>query len=251
MPGPCSSRAPVTAPANGRRPVPPVSDRHSQEQHEPAEEFGELLKYTLAGFTGGLLLAGFLDHLGLQRSGLGQWAVRTLSGEGESLFEGAYALRRRLALSGGSMAEAYGWGKVLGMAAPWAIDGISRLLGVDVYGIGGFYIPYFYALSDQIGANVSGLVFLRRRQGSWRSALGAYARHPVMPASLLVVLVVPLALVAARRLGFRPTTQLVTAAETIAANLCWLPPLVGWLSERRARLRGAAPRPDRGWPDGL
>jgi hypothetical protein len=208
-----------------------------EAEHEPAEEFGELLRYTLAGFAGGLLLAGLLDHLGLQRSGLGQWAVRTLSGEGESLFEGAYALRRRLARSRGSMAEAYGWGKVLGMAVPWAVDGISRLLGVNVYGIEGFYIPYFYALSDQIGANVSGLVFLRRQRGSWRSALRAYVRHPVMMASLVVVLAVPFALLAARLLGFRPATQLLTAAETIAADLCWLPPLVGWWSERRARLR--------------
>lgn len=205
----------------------------AEGEHE--EEFGELLKYTAAGFGGGLLLAGALDYLGRQRSGLGQWAVRTLSGEGESLFEGVYALGRRLAASSGSMAEAYGWGKLLGMATPWAIDAMSRLLGVDVYGVQGFYLPYFYALSDQIGANVSGLVFLRRRQGSWKSAARAYVRHPVMLASLLVVVAVPAALAAGRLLGFSPTTQLLTAAETIAANLCWLPPLVGWLGERRAR----------------
>jgi hypothetical protein len=209
----------------------------SEPEHEPVEEFGELLRYTLAGFAGGLLLAGVLDNLGLQRNGLGQWAVRTLSGEGESLFEGAYALRRRLARSRGSMAEAYGWGKILGVGVPWAVDAISRLLGVNVYGVAGFYIPYVYALSDQIGANVSGLVFLRRREGSWRSALRAYVRHPVMMTSLVVVLGVPVALLAARLLGFRPTTQLLTAAETIAADLCWLPPLVGWWSERRARRR--------------
>jgi len=47
---------------------------------EEPEEFGELLKYTAAGFGGGLLLAGAFDSLGLQRSGLAQWAVRTLSG---------------------------------------------------------------------------------------------------------------------------------------------------------------------------
>ena len=203
------------------------------EEHE--EEFGELLKYTAAGFGGGLLLAGALDALGLQRSGLAQWAVRTLSGEGESLFEGLFALRRRLAGERGSMAEAYGWGKLLGMVAPWAIDGVSRWLGVDVYGPQGFYLPYFYALSDQIGANVSGLLFLRRKQGSWSSAARAYVRHPVMLASLLVVVAVPFALAVARLVGFSPTTQLLTAAETIAANLCWVPPLVGWLGERRAR----------------
>jgi len=202
-------------------------------EHE--EEFGELLKYTAAGFGGGLLLAGALDSLGLQRSGLAQWAVRTLSGEGESLFEGLFALRRRLAGKRGSMAEAYGWGKLLGMAAPWAVDGISRWLGVDVYGVQGFYLPYFYALSDQIGASVSGLLFLRRKQGSWSSAARAYVRHPVMLASLLVVVAVPFALAVARLVGFSPTTQLLTAAETIAANLCWVPPLVGWLGERRGR----------------
>jgi hypothetical protein len=203
------------------------------EEHE--EEFGELLKYTAAGFGGGLLLAGAFDSLGLQRSGLAQWAVRTLSGEGESLFEGLFALRRRLAGKRGSMAEAYGWGKLLGMVAPWAIDGASRVLGVDVYGVQGFYLPYFYALSDQIGASVSGLLFLRRKQGSWSSAARAYVRHPVMLASLLVVVAVPFALAVARLVGFSPTTQLLTAAETIAANLCWVPPLVGWLGERRRR----------------
>jgi len=202
---------------------------------EHGEEFGELLKYTAAGFGGGLLLAGALDSLGLQRSGLAQWAVRTLSGEGESLFEGLFALRRRLGRSGGSMAEAYGWGKLVGMMAPWTVDGISRWLGVDVYGVQGFYLPYLYAMSDQIGANVSGWVFLRRRQGSWTSAACAYVRHPVMLASLVVVAAVPFALAVARLLGFSPTTQLLTAAETIGANLCWVPPLVGWLGERRGR----------------
>jgi len=203
--------------------------------HHDGGEFGELLRYTLAGFSGGLLLAGALDWLGLQRSALGQWGVRTLAGEGESLLEGLYAFRKRLGGSAGSMAEAYGFGKLAGMAAPWAIDWATRLVGVDAYGIGAFYVPYFYALGDQIGANLSGLLFLRRRQGSWPSAFSAYARDAVMLTSLLVVLIVPLALAGARLLGFSPTTQLRTAGETIAANLCWLPPLVGWLGERRRR----------------
>jgi len=47
-----------------------------------------------------------------------------------------------------------------------------------------------------------------------------------------VILAVPAALLAARLLGFSPSTQVLTAAETIAANLCWLPPLVGWISEQ-------------------
>jgi hypothetical protein len=203
-------------------------------QEEPEKEkFGELLKFTATGFLGGFLIGALLDALGFQRSPVGQWIVRTLSGEGESIFEGIYALRRRLTRAGATMAEAYGWGKLVGMAAPWIIDWGSRLLGVNVYGVEGFYIPYFYALSDQIGANVSGLIFLRRKELSWAQAIKRYFRHPVMLASLLIILTVPLGLLIARLLGFSPTTQTYTALETIAANLCWLPPLVGWLKERK------------------
>lgn len=173
-----------------------------------------------------------LDHLGLQRSAPGQWIVRTFAGEGESIFEGLYAIRQRLRKTAGSMAEAYGWGKLLGMTPPWIIDWGSRLAGMDVYGVGGFYIPYFYALSDQIGANVSGLIFLRRKEGSWRKALAMYLRDSVMMTSLAVILIVLLGLLSARMAGFSPTTQIYTALETIVANLCWLPPLVGWLRER-------------------
>jgi len=176
-----------------------------------------------------------LDGLGLQRSGAGQWVVRTISGEGESILEGIYALRRRLAGAAGSLAEAYGWGKLAGMAFPWLIDGASRFAGIDIYGVEGFYIPYFYALSDQIGANVSGYVFLRRREGCAGKALRRYFRDPVMLSSLAVILVVPAGLFAARLLGFSPNTQTFTALETIAANLCWVPPFVGWLRERRNR----------------
>lgn len=118
-------------------------------------EFGELLKYTALGYTAGLLLGALLDFMGLQRSPIGQWIVRTLAGEGESVFEGIYALCQRLRHSTKSMAEAYGFGKFLGMSAPWFIDGGSRLLDVNVYGVEGFYIPYFYAFSDQIGANIA------------------------------------------------------------------------------------------------
>jgi hypothetical protein len=197
------------------------------------EEFGELLKFTAAGYGAGLALGALLDGYGLPRSAVGQWLVRTLTGEGESLFEGVYALRARLRGAADSMAEAYGWGKLLGMAAPWLIDWGSRWAGVDVYGVEAFYIPFFYAMSDQIGANVSGLVYLRRREDDWSGALRHYARHPVMLTSLAVILVVPVGLLAARLLGFSPTTQVRTAVETIAANLCWLPPLVGWQAERR------------------
>ncbi|UCD39346.1 MAG: hypothetical protein JSW54_07885 [Fidelibacterota bacterium] len=205
-----------------------------EEVDEPEqEEFGELLKFTAGGFAGGLVAGIILDNLGFQRSPLGQWLVRTLAGEGESIFEGFYAFRQRLRQASGTMAEAYGWGKLAGMAVPWVIDGFSRLLGINVYGIEGFYIPYFYALSDQFGANVSGLLFFRRKEGNWASAIQRYIRHPVMLTSLAILLLVPLGLLSARLLGFSPTTQVYTALETIAANLCWLPPTVGWLRDRR------------------
>jgi hypothetical protein len=75
---------------------------------EPEEDFGELLKFTLTGFAGGLVLAVVLDSLALSRSAIGQWMVRTLAGEGESIFEGIFAIRRRIAGGASSMAEAYG-----------------------------------------------------------------------------------------------------------------------------------------------
>jgi hypothetical protein len=155
-----------------------------------------------------------------------------LAGEGESIFEGVFALRRRLAGSATSMAESYGWGKLIGMLVPWIIDFASRVVGVDVLAIEGFYIPYFYAMSDQIGANVSGFVFLKRKEKSWSKAAASYMRHPVMLASLFVILLVPVALAVARIIGFSPTTQVLTALETIAANLCWVPPVVGWLAKK-------------------
>ncbi len=197
------------------------------------EEFGELLKFTGAGFVGGLAMGGLLDWLGFGRSAVGQWLVRTLAGEGESICEGVYALRRRLRSAAGSMAEAYGWGKLIGMAIPWIIDWGSRAAGVDVYAVEGFYIPYFYAMGDQIGGNTSGLLYLRRKSSGWREALCRYSRHPVMMVGLALVLLIPLGLLGVRLLGFTPSTQVRTALETIAANLCWLPPLVGYIAERR------------------
>ncbi len=136
------------------------------ESPEKGEEFSELIRYTVPGYLLGLMAGIFLDSQGLQRSSLGQWFVRTLAGEGESIFEGIFSIRKRLRRAEGSMAEAYGWGKFFGISIPWIIDLISRIAGVDVYGVEGFYIPYFYALSDQIGANISGLLFLQRKEGS-------------------------------------------------------------------------------------
>ncbi|MBP2030845.1 hypothetical protein J2755_001793 [Methanohalophilus levihalophilus] len=192
------------------------------------EGFGDLLKYTIPGYLMGLIAAIFLDFQGQQTNPFGQWIVRTLSGEGESILEGVYAIRQRMGNMSGTMAQAYGWGKLFGLAIPWIIDIASRLAGVDVYGIQGFYIPYFYALSDQIGANISGMIYLRRKEGSLNQAMVAYTKHPVMMASLAIILLVPIGLLSARILGFSPTTQTFTAFETIAANLCWVPVVVGW-----------------------
>ncbi len=202
--------------------------------HEEAEKegFGELLRFTVAGFALGLIAGAALDFYGFQRSALGQWLVRTLSGEGESIFEGAFSIRQRFRNAKSSISEAYGWGKFLFIPIPWFIDLGSRLLGINVYGVEGFYIPYFYALSDQIGANISGLIFFRKRESSWLNAIKQYVKHPVMLASLLVILIAPIGLLVARLYGFSPTTQTYTALETIAVNLCWVPPLVGYLRER-------------------
>ncbi len=203
--------------------------------HEETEKegFGELLKFTATGFASGLVLGAVLDFYGFQRSAIGQWLVRTLSGEGESIFEGAYSIRQRFRHAGSSMSEAYGWGKFLFIPLPWFIDLGSRILGINIYGVEGFYIPYFYALSDQIGANISGLIFFRKRDGSWLNAIKQYVKHPVMLTSLLVILIAPIGLLVARLYGFSPTTQTYTALETIAVNFCWVPPLVGYLRERK------------------
>lgn len=206
-----------------------TEDKANSSEVAEQEEFGELLKYTGAGFAGGFVTGALLDHFGFHQSAIGQWVVRTLSGEGESVLEGLYALRQPLRGSPASMAEAYGWGKFGGMIVPWIIDWRSRMIGVDVYGVEGFYIPFFYALGDQIGANISGLIFLRRRERGWLNAIGEYGRHPVMLTSLIIILIVPVGLLIARLQGFSPTTRVFTAFETIAANLCWVPPLVGWL----------------------
>jgi hypothetical protein len=203
------------------------------EGPEEEEEFSEIIRYTGAGFVGGLALGAVLDALGFQGSAVGQWLVRTLAGEGESILEGIFSLRKRLGGGAESMAQAYGFGKLAGMALPWIVDWGSRALGVDVNAAGGFYVPYLYALGDQIGGNISSTLYLRRREGSWGGALHTYIHHPVLLTSLAVVLVVPFGLLAVRLAGFRPDTQVFTALETIAANLCWLPPLVGWWRERR------------------
>jgi len=121
----------------GLFPMPQNEEAKELELSEEPEEFSELVRYTLAGYVGGLVLGGLLDYLGFQQSAVGQWLVRTLSGEGESLLEGLYALRKRMGRGGAGMAEAYGWGKLIGMTVPWWIDWASRIWGVDVYGVPG------------------------------------------------------------------------------------------------------------------
>ena len=211
-----------------------------EKKHEE-EEFGELIKFTLAGYAGGLGLGWLLDKLGFQQNPFGEWAVRTLSGEGESIFEGIFAIKKRLSGAVSSLAQAYGWGKFIGMTVPWWIDLFSRLVGINVYGWEGFYIPYFYAMSDQIGANVAGFIYLYKKEKSFLQAFKKYVKSPVMLASLIVILIVPIGLLTARLLGFSPTTNLYAALETIAANLCWVPPLVGLIVEKRRHSQAKTP----------
>lgn len=228
-----------------REPLPPPAhagacDPVRELTEEATEEFGALLRYTVAGWLAGLALGAALDAAGRAASGLGQGLVRTFAGEGESVFEGLFALRRRLGGARVSFAQAYGWGKLAGLALPWAVDAASRLAGLDVNGPLGFHVPYLYAMSDQLGALVAGWAFLRRETGSAAVATRAWAAHPVMRAGLAVALAAPAGLALARGAGFTPSTQVLTALETMAANLCWVPPAVGRIAERRARRAGAA-----------
>jgi hypothetical protein len=208
-----------------------MADEDLEEHEQEESEFRELLKYTIPGYFVSLVSAVVLDRFGLQHSGIGQWFVRTMAGEGESIFEGVYSLRHRFRHT--TRAEAYGFGKMAGLAVPWVIDLISRWAGLNIHGVEGFYIPYFYAMSDQIGANVSGLVYHKRQENTWSRTFISYSKDPVMMSSLLVVLLVPFGLLALRLAGFSPSNQVLTALETIGANLCWVPPLIGWFADHR------------------
>ena len=81
-----------------------VKSDAGEPAREAEGEFRQLLSYTIPGYVSGVVLAVVLDRFGLQRSGVGQWLVRTLSGEGESLFEGVFALRQRVRRASASMA---------------------------------------------------------------------------------------------------------------------------------------------------
>ena len=81
-----------------------MSENH---RHEEREEFGELIKFTLAGFGASLILGWFLDSLGIRKNPVGEWGARTLAGEGESILEGVFAIRKRLSGATRSLAQAY------------------------------------------------------------------------------------------------------------------------------------------------
>jgi len=225
--------------------------------------YKELSLFTLVGFAGGLGLGALLDALGFSASAIGEWAVRTLSGEGEDLGEGAWLLRRRLRRKNaqargeareeeeekdplreegltwfeegeeGGAAEAYGAGKIVGMALPWAVDAVSRLAGVDVRAPEGSYVAYLYSLADQIFATISGFRFHARRAGSFLGGLKGYFRDPVMVSSLTVITVPFLLLYWIRAAGWRPHSLLLAAVEGVLLNLCWVPPVTAWFWDRR------------------
>lgn len=87
-------------------------------------------------------------------------------------------------------------------------------------------------MSGQIGANLAGLRHLTNEAGCLTGGLSRSLRYPVMVTSLAVVLALSVVLFALRASGLAPTTQVKAALETVVANLCWLPPVVGSLLGR-------------------
>ncbi|GEM_PF-5486100 len=75
---------------------PDRKEERPEEEILEVEEFDELLRYTLPGYLLSLVVGWFFDVQGWERSAVGQWIVRTLAGEGESIFEGFFALKKRL-----------------------------------------------------------------------------------------------------------------------------------------------------------
>ena len=86
------------------------------------------------------------------------------SGEGESLLKGIYALRQHARFSWVN-GQGVRVRKVVWNGASVGHRLGSGMIGIDVYGVEGFYIPFFYALSDQFGANVASDIFLRKHPG--------------------------------------------------------------------------------------
>ena len=205
------------------------------EHERETEEFGELLIWTALGYISGFAVGHIFDAFGMSRSPVGEWITRTLSGEGESVFEGIFAIKQRISGKKMSFAQIYGWGKLLGLTFPWFIHLFSYLLGIDSRSAEGFFVPYFYAMSDQIGANLLGFIYIMRQEKKISRTVLVYFKNPVMLTSLLIILVVPIGILLVRLLGFYPHTQKLVSLETIISNICWLPPLVGILWEKKRR----------------
>ncbi len=241
---------------------------HAECRRTGVKGYKEISLFTFVGFLGGLGLGALLDALGFSTSAVGEWLVRAISGEGEDLSEGAWVLRNRLRRrrraeaaepheeSSGEpdeddedlyeegvvwfeeedeneAAEAYGTGKVAGMAFPWAVDAVSRLAGVDVRAPEGSYVAYFYSLADQLFATLNGLRYHVRRAGSFGGGVRAYFRDPVMVTSFAIVTLPFIALYLSRSAGWRPDTLFLAAFEGVLLNLCWMPPLVAWIWDWR------------------
>ena len=130
-------------------------------------------------------------------------------------------------------AEAYGTGKIVGMAAPWVIDAVSRLAGVDVRAPEGSYVAYFYSLADQLFATINGLRYHIRRAGSIWAGVKGYFLDPVMATSFSVVTLPFLALYFVRSAGWRPNSLFLAALEGVLLNLCWVPPMAAWVWDWR------------------
>jgi hypothetical protein len=225
--------------------------------------YKEISLFTFVGFIGGLGLGAALDALGFSTSAIGEWAVRTISGEGEDLAEGAWVLKNRLQrrkakaqevsraedneeeqfIEEGFVwfeeedemgaAEAYGTGKIVGMAAPWVIDAASRLAGVDVHAPEGSYVAYFYSLADQLFATINGLRYHIRRAGSFWKGVQGYFQDPVMVTSFTIVTLPFIGLFLVRSAGWRPDTLFLAAIEGVLLNLCWMPPMTAWVWDWR------------------
>lgn len=237
---------------------------HATCRRTGVKGYKEISLFTFVGFLGGLGLGALLDALGFSTSAIGEWLVRTISGEGEDLSEGAWVLRSRLRRRRDAApqetreepgeededlyeegvvwfeegdeheaAEAYGAGKVAGMAFPWVMDAASRLAGVDVRAPEGSYVAYFYSLADQLFATINGLRYHVRRAGSFGAGVRGYFRDPVMVTSFAIVTLPFPGLYLIRLAGWRPDSLFLAAFEAVLLNLCWLPPLAAWIWDWR------------------
>lgn len=204
-----------------------------QQQKEAWQHFEELLRFTLVGFIGGLTAGSLLDFFQYPVSPLGQWLVRALAGQGAGLVMIRGAVIRERRRGAFAMARTYGHRRLAILTLPWIIDAASRRWGGDTNGLAGFYIPYFYALTAQMDANLRGWVRIRQSSGNRRAAWEAYIRDPGLLSGLLILVGALLVLLGLRSLGFQPLTYTRTAGETLLVNLCWLPALIAWLKARK------------------